>query len=316
MTDSEVIMKRMKTDAGFIRTRIFVVNLVIVNLLWLVACNESDLSNRNELFSGTRSEQKKIDYRLAKDKSVSSKKDVIEFCGKVIPNSVYAIVESEEASKSFKNILGLAPRREIAICEPSKLEDLEPISQFKEIKIISIPGANISDLGPISELRSLEYLNIKGTKVASLSQIQNLTHLYFLNAENTQIKDIEAVANWPQLNTLFFIYILITSLSPLRNAKNLSTLEASRTNVESLEPLSELPILDTLFLKGTKVRDLHPLKKNQTLTSLNLSGTKVDNIEIIKELKNLKLLLLFDTIVSSEQIESLKNTNSRLKIFK
>jgi len=94
--------------------------------------------------------------------------------------------------------------------------------------------------------------------------------------------------------------------SQLSEFKNIEDLALSNSVISDLSPLEGLVNLDELYLEYTNVQDLTPLANLHNLEMLHLDGTPVDDLKPLANLKNLKWLKLRNTLLSEEDVQSLR----------
>jgi hypothetical protein len=161
---------------------------------------------------------------------------------------------------------GLAPLKVIvsidAFLTQTKDEDLIPLSQLTEVKVISLICSKITDngLSHIAGLKKLEVLYLGETQVgdSGLINLEELSELRELWLRGTRVTD-KGIKHLRGLSKLEVLYISRTSLSDdgmrvIKNLASLKNLVINNTNV------TDAGILELKNLKNLKYLDLYNTK--------------------------------------------------------
>ncbi len=168
------------------------------------------------------------------------------------------------------------------------LNDLKRLVATRELDLSGIP--DLDDLEPLSQFRELRILNLSGTAVYDLSPLRNLTHLEVLTCANSQVRSLEPLRYATELKELYLSHTKVTQLQPITRFSQLRILDLSNTNITDLTPLASLRQLKDLDVSGTLVTDLQTLRSLGELKRLSLSGTRVSNIQALSSLLDLRHL--------------------------
>jgi hypothetical protein len=97
----------------------------------------------------------------------------------------------------------------------SKIESLKPLTQFNNLKKLTIYSCKkINDLTPLKNLKLLEYLDIAATSVENLEGVSELHKLEELNISNTKVTNLDPL-NYLKLKRLDMYNINLYGDEPL-----------------------------------------------------------------------------------------------------
>ena len=192
------------------------------------------------------------------------------------------------------------------------INNIEPLSELKNLHILEMVNTKVSDLKPLSNLTNLDTLTIENSPVSNLKPIQGLKNLESLALYQTKVTNLDPIKELTNIQRLFFNENRIAYLEPLKNLNKLDSLYCDNTLVADLEPIKGLTNLQTLSLESTPVSDIEPIKGLINLKTLTLAETPVTDINVLKELSNLRVLHLFKTSVSD--LEPLKGLNNLFRL--
>lgn len=68
--------------------------------------------------------------------------------------------------------------------------DLAPLSGLTRLRVLALPGWEISDLAPLAELRALEELDVRDTRVTDLSPLAGLENLRLVLLDRCPVRDL------------------------------------------------------------------------------------------------------------------------------
>jgi len=166
-------------------------------------------------------------------------------------------------------------------------------------------SAIINDLKPLDEMINLRILDISSSEISDLFPIRNITTLEFLDCSNTMVEDLQPLKYSKSLKELYINNTQVTSIKVVENFENLEVFHLERTVIDSLPTVKKLSNLKDLNCAYTNLERVDSIKYLKSLTSLNLSTTGIENIEPISELRNLRKLDVSHTQLAS--LTSLKN---------
>ncbi len=182
--------------------------------------------------------------------------------------------------------------------EPAKWPVLSE-SLVKELKLLVSQRAldlsgesGLDDLTPLSMFKELRSLNISQTSVFDLSPLRNLTHLEFLNASQTDVRNLEPLRYATQLKELYLGHTRVTNDTGLERFANLRVLDLNHNSLTNLNHIGQLIALRDLSLNATFVKDVSALSSLTHLQRLALSDSWVEDLKGLSALKNLDLLFL------------------------
>lgn len=179
--------------------------------------------------------------------------------------------------------------------------DLEAISQFRRLRVLSCIGIISSDgIGKLLKLKNLNQLSISSSKPLSNTSIAFLGKM-----DSIQRLDIRSMQASGDID-----------LQPLANLVNLRHLKLPMSKYvddDEIEKLSDLTGLVWLHASDCDISDagVDSILKLKQLEALDIAGTKVSNQGVAKltRLTKLRYLNVDGIRVSDKTVDALKNAN-------
>lgn len=187
----------------------------------------------------------------------------------------------------------------------TRVTDLTPISNLKQLTLLDIEGNGITDLAALSNMKQLINLYIGESKVTDLSPLCKLTQLANLSINNLDVEDISYLKNLVNLTSLDLSNTKISDCSAIANMDKLKQLTISDSNVSNLSFAKNLKNLVDLRADNTKISDVTQLSSLLNLKYLSLNGCNgLTSIKSLAAASKLKVLWISDTNVSDgEKLE-------------
>jgi hypothetical protein len=206
-------------------------------------------------------------------------------------------------------------------------EDLRLLGYFPFLEALSLSHLGIDDITPIAELTNLKILGLEGNTISDLTPLAGLTNLITLNLENNGISDLTPLAGLTNLITLNLASNGIINVSPLARLTNLESLNLSNQReiveytdegsfrwpgtgtINDLTPLADLTNLKELLLINLEINDISQLAGLTNLIYLYLDYSQlITSFAPLSELSNLEVLSLENThIVDLSPLANLTN---------
>jgi Leucine-rich repeat (LRR) protein len=201
----------------------------------------------------------------------------------------------------------------------TKLEDLSPLEQLKNLEHLVITGTGVKSFEALGRIKSLQELEARQLAVTDISPLAGLPELWRVDFLKNPISDVTALARAPKVNKLRLCQTDIESYDDLLPvAKRIRELEtcASKIKVENFPQLAAFENLVFLRLWGNPIEDLSPLSGMSQLEELDLTQTKVRDLTPLHGLKKLKKLWLMMLDIEDAQIEALQKALPDLEIVR
>jgi hypothetical protein len=164
--------------------------------------------------------------------------------------------------------------------EGNPIKDISALSSLTKLTELELARVKVSDLTPLSRLYNLEELDLGGVNVVinSLEPLRNLTKLRSLELAGRDISDLSALENLTELKYLGLYNNKVTKIAPLAKMKKLERLVLGINQVNDLKGLSSLDNLDYLDLAVNQVKDISELQYMKKLTLIGLSNNKIEDL--------------------------------------
>ena len=190
-----------------------------------------------------------------------------------------------------------ADLEELDVSGASKIENINGIDHFKNLKLLNIIDTSVSDLSPITAIKDtitdLEANTKNGiNSIEPLSKLTKLNYLLFRSSNN--ISSIEKLKSLTGLKTL-----VITGGNNIRDI----------SPVNSMSSLSALALYDFISLSN-----ISSIEKNTSLECFSLITSSVNNIDVLNKLPKIKKLALVDNKLTIDTINPIKSLNELTKL--
>jgi len=236
--------------------------------------------------------------------------------------SIYSTKLNEE--EDLKNWwLSLSPEWKAIFTRQNNLQsspsisDLRRIQNMTDLDISNV--ATIQNLEPLSQMRQLQRLNFSNTNILDISPLRNLTRLEVLNCENTKVADLTPLRYATDLKELHISLTQVTDLTPVARFQKLIDFSAENCKISNIEALKGLLLLQQINLSGSKILNINDLKQLTKLEKLLLNNTAINDLTALQNLKNLKYLQINNTKVtnvsalnSATSLEELRINNTTI----
>lgn len=128
----------------------------------------------------------------------------------------------------------------------------------------------------------------------------------WIDLSNSDLSDIDGLEICRNATNVDISYNNISDLTPLQGMHDLEDLTLCDNAVYDLTPLQNLQSLTTLDLDTNPVSDLSALAGLSSLETLYLSETDVTDLTPLQSCTNLTYVSIYDTNISSEQVDALQ----------
>ena len=182
----------------------------------------------------------------------------------------------------------IAKRIEVNVAGNENIDNLDPLSEMSELRILDCSDTKVKDISPIRNLNKIKELDISNTLVTDISNLKYANVVQNFKADNIRVNDISIVGYFKDLNNLSMSKTDVYDISSLEKCINLSTLNLSETQINDLSPLKNLLKLYDLDVSNTFVSDVSPLQGLVNLHFLNIEGSQVTDISVLSGLDRLK----------------------------
>jgi Leucine-rich repeat (LRR) protein len=181
-------------------------------------------------------------------------------------------------------------RERFDLSDSVTLADIKKITSLDSLDISGNPY--VQNIAPVSQLLDLRMLNISGTNVTDLTPIRNLTELVDVDISRTAIEDVTALRYSLNLKHLNLARTNVKDIAVLEKLVSIEKLDVGFTGVENFAPLGYLNLLTNLNLESTKFADLSLIASFQQMTELNIAKTPaltLNSISALRELQSLNI---------------------------
>ncbi len=172
----------------------------------------------------------------------------------------------------IKNLRYLKINEAINICE------LPAIDTLTKLEIDVTEAYEISGL---SQFINLKELSIKGTNKITLGHLPNLK---VLDISSTFPKEIDFLDDLPNLEKLCLENNCLTEVTGLDKLTNLKMLNLSENTIENIEGLANLKSLEYLNLYENEISDINILNDLPNLKQVNIAGNLIEKPKVLKQL--------------------------------
>jgi Leucine-rich repeat (LRR) protein len=193
-------------------------------------------------------------------------------------------------SVSLENIKSITAIQDLDLGSNRFIQDLGPLSQLPDLKLLNLAATNITDLTPIRNLTELVELDLQNTKVEDLGPLKYASKLVRLNLNHTLVHDISVLTNLPSLRNLELAGTGVMDFSSLPQMTELLHLNVSSTQISNLSEIKLPPGIVQLSLRGTPVKDIAPLAMLQNLQTIEIDSTGIRDLTPLGQLQKLSVI--------------------------
>lgn len=185
-----------------------------------------------------------------------------------------------------------------------KIETLEDLKWFENLKHLRLLNCNIDNLNGIQELITLMSLDIQHNQIEDITPISELSNLTRLKCSDNPIKDYSPIGKLSKLDQLSLNNNDLQSvdLSFLKNLEVLRGLDLSNCNISDLSFLENCPYLMFLYLDNNQITDISILANLERLSTISINSNQIADISSLTSLKSLGIIELGDNLILREDI--------------
>lgn len=191
-------------------------------------------------------------------------------------------VEILELEKLYGINLDQEEEKNIYSEERLKMRNFFAVNKANDIIALAIMDIentyNIEDITPISKFKNLIYLSLTKNNIKDISSILPKPHLKFLYLGGNKIKDISSLSQCSQLEELAIWDNPIENPNNLKLLSNLKSLYCQNTGLKNLDFLSGLNNLNILHARHNEISNIDIIKKMNHLTNIELNNNQIKTI--------------------------------------
>ena len=173
----------------------------------------------------------------------------------------------------------------------TKIDDLMPVRNLKNLQRLEIPNSEIKNIEYLTRLPMLNTLNLSGNHITDLTYLPYMYPLYQLDLSYQgpdYIRDITPMAYMSNsMQTLSLQGNKISDISALANFRALKYLSIRDNRITSIAPLADMTILSGLDMTINLITDLSPLTNNTMLNIIKADHNLITSIEPLRNLPKL-----------------------------
>jgi len=179
------------------------------------------------------------------------------------------------------------------------------LSRLPQFPVLTLVGNGVTDLAlcRVGGMPALEVLRLQGCSDVSDHGIRFLEHLHRLKVISLVGTGITGVG--------------LKGIAKLSGLAELCLSDAGTLTDDDLRCLQRLEKLQILYIRGSRFTDdgLRALTGIRSLEELNVNGWSINRIDGLAEFTNLRLLRFYDTTISHDACESLRDVLSKCRVF-
>ncbi|MGT2745229.1 leucine-rich repeat domain-containing protein [Streptococcus phocae subsp. phocae] len=194
--------------------------------------------------------------------------------------------------------LDLMPNLQVLGIGFTKIDDVTPVLQFKNLKQLWMTRTGITNYDFLKQLPSLEGIDISQNGISDLSFLKDFLHYKVISAAGNDLTDISILAKMPNLESLNLDYNKLTDISALKNAKHLTAVSLEHNTIKDLSALSDKDKLVRLYVSHNPKVDLTTLKSN-ALQELTVQESDVSDLSFLKNMTALETLTIDNNVLTN-----------------
>ena len=202
--------------------------------------------------------------------------------------------ESVSKSKSCKELEEYNVNSEKIELKNKNLEEINCISEYKNVKELDLRWNKISDLKPLEKLEKLEVLKINFNQIEDITPLLNLKNLKELWLHNNNIKDIRGIGRLSKLNHLDVSFnplkYGVEEIEKLRSLKRLEVREVSKEIVDYIyENYNKFTMLDKIFIENRMAENSKKRGNETKYPNFSEFEDKINDFETVKIVKTISV---------------------------
>ena len=202
--------------------------------------------------------------------------------------------ESVSKSKSCKELEEYNVNLEKIELKNRNLEEINCISEYKNVKELDLRWNRISDLKPLEKLEKLEVLKINFNQIEDITPLLNLKNLKELWLHNNNIKDIRGIGKLSKLNHLDVSFnplkYGVEEIEKLRSLKRLELREVPKEIVDYIyENYNKFTMLDKIFIENRMAENSNKRGNEAKYPKFSDFEDKINDFETAKIVKTISV---------------------------
>ena len=202
--------------------------------------------------------------------------------------------ESVSKSKSCKELEEYNVNSEKIELKNKNLEEINCISEYKNVKELDLRWNRISDLKPLEKLEKLEVLKINFNHIEDITPLLNLKNLKELWLHNNNIKDIRGIGRLSKLNHLDVSFnplkYGVEEIEKLRSLKRLEVREVPKEIVDYIyENYNKFTMLDKIFIENRMAENSKKRGNETKYPNFSEFEDKINDFETVKIVKTISV---------------------------
>ena len=201
---------------------------------------------------------------------------------------------SVSKSKSCKELEEYNVNFEKIELKNKNLEEINCISEYKNVKELDLRWNRISDLKPLEKLEKLEVLKINFNQIEDITPLLNLKNLKELWLHNNNIKDIRGIGKLSKLNHLDVSFnplkYGVEEIERLKSLKRLELREVSKEIVDYIyENYNKFTMLDKIFIENRMAENSNKRGNEAKYPKFSDFEDKINDFETVKIVKTISV---------------------------
>ena len=202
--------------------------------------------------------------------------------------------ESVSKSKSCKELEEYNVNLEKIELKNRNLEEINCISEYKNVKELDLRWNRISDLKPLEKLEKLEVLKINFNQIEDITPLLNLKNLKELWLHNNNIKDIRGIGKLSKLNHLDVSFnplkYGVEEIEKLRSLKRLELREVPKEIVDYIyENYNKFTMLEKIFIENRMTENSNKRENETKYPKFSDFEDKINDFETAKIVKTISV---------------------------
>ena len=201
---------------------------------------------------------------------------------------------SVSKSKSCKELEEYNVNSEKIELKNRNLEEINCISEYKNVKELDLRWNRISDLRPLEKLEKLEVLKINFNQIEDITPLLNLKNLKELWLHNNNIKDIRGIGKLSKLNHLDVSFnplkYGVEEIERLKSLKRLEVREVPKEIVDYIyENYNKFTMLEKIFIENRMTENSNKRGNEAKYPKFSDFEDKINDFETVKIVKTISV---------------------------
>lgn len=168
------------------------------------------------------------------------------------------------------------------------VKDLQPLKGKTALRVLTLPGCNITDITPLLSLKKLQRLDLSNNKINGAMVLAGFMEMEELDLTHNKITKLE-IPSMPLLKHLRVGDNLLITLPSLSVFPALEHLSATFNGITHISCTTRLAHLTSIYLKGNKLQEIAFIRCMPALKEVDICNNRIKDLRPLLMLSAAKI---------------------------